>query len=322
MNLLAALKAVAPAVGDGKIVPQHAYVNLVMAQDVLGSVLRGVCGEMSVDAFIDEVPPHFCVRYDALMRAMERESATLAKTADDSGLVVRAGRSRVTLRCLGDNSFPAGMSFIQSGPAYLPGAEFNDKLRDLFKFTAGRDGHIWQMGVHFRRNFAFAFGPFAAMFTADTYPVDFTIPPWAAKFILSQSEPPELKNGTNTFRAEWEGLTLTSTRLIEEAPDAAYSFIENLPLQGGVPVPDNLKETVERVKSYGVKRLTLGNGKITHMDEKLEIKEEIDLDVPRRTWGVDQMLAALEFAETIDLSGERAIWHGNGYHGVFSGMNG
>jgi hypothetical protein len=178
------------------------------------------------------------------------------------------------------------------------------------------------MGVHFCETFAYAFGPFAAVFKDFASPFDLSVPPWAAKFILAQDEAPSLHNGTNTFRATWPEMVMTSTRLIEEAPDSAHSFITNLPRDGGVPVPDNLKETVERIKSYGVKRFRLGNGKIDHVSEQLEIEEEIDLDVPPRTWGADQMLGALEFAETIDLSGERAIWHGNGYHGVFSGLTG
>ena len=321
MNLAAALKAVAPAVGDGKIVPQHAYVD-VEDPDMRGATVRAGNGEMSVEAHVDETTPNFCVRYDALVRALEREGTTLSKTADNNSLIVRAGRSRVTLRCLADGTFPTGMTFTSDGGRYGPGPDFQQTLTDLSKFTAGGDGHIWQMGVHFRSAFVFAFGPFAATFKEQSFPHDLTIPPWAIRFILAQDGPPTLCNGTNTFRAEWDGLTMISTRLIEEAPDGAHTFIENLPREGGVPVPDNLKETVERIKSYGVKRFRLGNGKIDHQSEQLEIEEEIDLDVAPRIWGVEQMLAALEFAETIDLSGERAIWHGGGYHGVFSGLSG
>jgi hypothetical protein len=86
--------------------------------------------------------PDFCVRYDALVRAMEREGVVLAKTTDDQSLIVRAGRSRVTLRCLTDGSFPEGMAFMPDGDAYMPNADFMPILADLSKFTAGGDGHI------------------------------------------------------------------------------------------------------------------------------------------------------------------------------------
>lgn len=319
MNLKEALKAVAPAVGDGKLVPQHAYVWLDNG-DNRGGMVRAVRGEMSVEAYIDEQPPEFCVPYEALVRAMERPDVTLAKTADGNSLVVRAGRSRVTLRCLTDGSFPTGMSFSSTEGYHCPTTGFLETLADLSKFTAGGDGHIWQMGVHFRRDFAFSFGPFSAIYNDTPFPFDLSVPPWAAKFILARDQLPVIRDGLHTFQAAWEGLVMTSTRLIEEAPDSAHTFIETLPREGGVPVPDNLKEVVERIKSYGVKRFTLGNGKITHTDEKIDIEEEIDIDTAPRIWATEQMLAALEFAETIDLSGERAIWHGGGYHGVFTGI--
>lgn len=322
MNLAAALKAVAPAVGDGRIVPMHAYVAL--HGDSRGSYLFANNGELSVEALVTDTESSFCVNHEALTRAMARDDVRLAPHAATNGVVATAGRSRITVKGVDAADFPGGMSFVPSGRGYAPGEPFLQTLRDLSKFTSSGDGHIWQMGTHFRHNFVFAFGPFAAIFREwEGMAFDLSVPPWAAKFMLAQSEPPtSILDGANTFRARWGDMSMTSSRLIEDAPDGVHSFIENLPREGGQPVPANLKETLARIKSYGITRFRLANGKIEHVDDKLEIVEEIDLDVPARVWPVAQALAALEFAETIDLSDAPAKWHGNGYHGAFNGMSG
>ena len=323
MNLREALKAVAPAVGDGKIVPAHAYVRY--DSRVGNDLLRACRGEMSVAASVtsDELTSaSFCVRHDALVKALDREGTRLSAHPLSNGVVISAGRSRVTLKGVPEDTFPEAFRFEGVARTCETDADFVATLDTLSKFTAGGDGHIWQMGVHFCETFAYAFGPFAAIFRDYPSPFDISIPPWAAKFILAQDGPPILSGGTNTFQATWPDMILTSTFLIEEAPDTAHTFVTNLPRQSGVPVPPGLKDVVARLKSYGVKRFRLANGKVEHLSDQLEIEEEVDIDAPARTWPVDPMLDALELADTIDLSGDRAVWHGGDYHGVFSGLSG
>lgn len=317
MNLLQALKAVAPAVGDGKLIPQHAYVlknrNVVFATK----------GDLLVEAHLTDGDfGTFCVPYEALLKALDREGAAISRH-DESGITIQAGRSRIKLHRIDEDTFPGEMSFTREGPSWQPEAGFSTALETLAPFTAGSDAHIWQMGIHFREHFAFAANAFAMAVHDFGSPVDISFPPWAVKFMAAQAErPSSIERGTNSFRAHWPETIMTSRFLIEELDDRYHTFAESIPGEGGVPVPDNLKEVMARLKSYGVKRFRIGAGKITHLDERIEIEEEVDLDVPPRIWGVEQVSAALEYASHINLTGNNGSWHGPGYRGMFAGMSG
>lgn len=319
MNLRDALKAVAPAVGDGKIVAQQAYVK----QE--GTSLYATDGQMTVTAVMDDTA-NFCVRHDALVRALEREIARVSETRNH-GVIVQAGRGRTTLKGVDPDTFPDMMATPavtrRNTIAFQEGDDFRETLKVLSAFSGGPDSHIWQMGVHFREHFAFAANAFSMVFKDRNSAFDYTLPPWTVRFIVAYDVSPiALTVGENTMRLGWEGLVLVSTKLIQDASDDAHSFIENAPRSGGVSVPGTLKEIVARLRSYGIKNFRLEDGKITHNSDTLEIEEEVDIDAPAKSWGVELMAQALEHAETIDLTGRNAVWHGGGYHGIFAGMAG
>lgn len=319
MNIPDALKAVAPAVGDGKLVWQHAFTLFD------GPTLRVCNGKMWAGASLDEVFERpIYARHESLLYGMSREGAELIR--NDDNVVMKAGRSRVKLK-LGDaTTFPPEPTARSAWtvPA-VPG--FKDTLRDLTPFCGSQDNHIWQMGVHFRPDMAFAANPFAlTLRSASWFPSGMTVPPWAAKFILAQDDEPNVIAASDRYLSFLWGhrLSLISTLLIEDAAQNIVDFayrIRDEPTRGD-PVPDNLKEAVERAKSLGATRVRIGDGKIDHMTDELEFEEEVELHCAPMVWGVDTLLPALEHATQINLSASPARWEGNGYKGVFSGMSG
>lgn len=331
MNLAAALKALAPAVGDGKIVPQHAYVSFD------GAILRVTNGSMWASARVDDVTGlSFNVRHAALTTAMEREGARIEGIAGN-GALVRVGRSRVTLRGIDEAVSMPDTSTLQH--TLDNGDEDGESMLPvLSKFMGSGDAHVWQQGVHYMEKFAFAANAYAACWTRyddEPCPFDFSVPSWAARFIETQGRPARVvSDHLNLLTFLWgDDLLLTSTKLNEEPADAIQGWIDNLPVSGGVPVPDNFKEVVQRLKSYGATRFRLADGKVTSIPDvsawgfsgafdKIEIEEEVDIDAPSRVWSVDPVLKALEYAETIDLTGDKGLWHGGFYHGVFQGLSG
>lgn len=318
MNLLEALKAVAPAVGDGKIVSQHAFVNHAR------QMLRATDGYMWAQATTDDMPGwEFCVRHEHLLKAMDREGAT-AYTTNDYGLRVQAGRSRTMVRGADPEEFPTTTTG-EAGWASEVDPSFRNVVSDLSKFTAGSDGHIWQQGIHFYPDFAFAANSHALIKCAHGWNIDhsFTLPPWAVRFILGQSLSPNMIfDYTNIIGFVWDGLSLHSSRLIEEPPDNIVSFATNLSCTYANNVPDNLKETVERVASYGATQFKLGEGKLSHITTEIEFEEEVAVDGATKVWGTKTMLAALALATEIELSESPARWKGGPYTGAFSGLSG
>lgn len=319
MEIKEALKALATAVGDGKLVPQHAYVFFD------GSTLRVCNGKLWAGATIDSIHPAF-VRHASLAAAFERDNALLQPGIEAHSVLVQAGRSRVKLKGISPLTFPTEPV---DPPRWLsPAPEgFKDTLAALSKFCGSQDNHIWQMGVHFMEQIAFAANPFALIVkTGNWFPSPITIPPWAAEFILAQDESPNLIGDTQRhLKFLWSHrLGLTTTMLIEEPAENIVTYAHGIAnnTMGGQPVPDNLREAVTRVAALGATRVRIGSGVIDHLTEELEFDEEVDIDCAPRTWGVKQLLDALEHAETINLQDSPALWEGNGYKGVFSGLSG
>jgi len=198
----------------------------------------------------------------------------------------------------------------------------------LSGFCGSADNHIWQMGVHFMEDLAFAANPFALTVRAGSwFQSPITIPPWAIKFILAQDDAPNMiANCERHLKLLWSHrLGLTTTLLIEEPAENILSFAHQVagePENNMPVVPSNMKEAVQRAKELGATRLTIGNHKIRYVTDDLDFEEDIEPQVhSERVWGVDTLLAALEHAQRMDLSGTHAKWQGNGYKGVFSGMS-
>jgi hypothetical protein len=322
MTLIEALKAVAPAVGDGKIVSLQAYCLK------RGSTLHAGDGFMWANALLpfqtDQSNIDFCVRHESLLKAFDREDA-LIHQAPNYGVRIQAGRSRIVLKGIDPVEFPFPAPTASSWQ-WRPPADFKTVLGDLSKFCAGSDGHIWQQGVHIYPDFAFAANSHALIKCEHGWQIDhaFTIPPWAVRFLLAQDTPPDwMADHEQTMAFHWEGrMSLRSTRLIEEPPDNIVSFATNLSCPNPLPVPDNLKETVERVASYGATQFTLGAGKLTHMTPEIEFEEDVADAGTAKVWGTKTMLAALSLATHIDLTDHPAKWKGGPYIGAFSGLSG
>lgn len=324
MNLRDALKAVAPAVGHGKIVAQHAFV------EYSDGFLRATDGFMFARAKTDDMPGwEFCVRHELLQKALERDDA-MVHTAADYGLRVQAQRSRMMLKGTDPEAFPTAVPRDIVWQDSL-GPAFRNVLADLVKFTASSDGHIWQTGVHFYPDFAMAANPHALTKCEHGFDINhaFSVPPWAAQFILAQETAPNMiEDRDNYLVFHWNELVLFSTRLIEDPADNIVSFATNLSCERATPVPDNLKETVERVVSYGGTQFRLGDGKLDNISagqqriEDIEIEEEVAVESALKIWGTKSMLAALALATEINLSDSPAKWKGGPYTGAFSGISG
>ena len=317
MNLKDALKAVAPAVGDGKLVWQHAYV-------IGGESLRAYDGRMWASASLDASTPLF-VAHGALSAAMARDGAVMLPD-EGAGVIVRVGRSRLKLRGQDPAQFPLEPR-DRALWTIVPPVDFKSTIEKLAPFCGKADNHIWQMGIHFDGTMAFAANPYALTVAQSTaVPSPVSVPPWAAEFILAQDEEPNVfANQGTVLSLLWSHrLALTAKTLIEPPAENIVNYAREL-LQNidsaTAPVPENLRDAVKRVKELGGTRVKIGAGKIEHMTDRLEFEEEIDLDVPAREWGIAPLLAALEHAETIDLRTAPGRWAGNGLKGVFSGMS-
>ncbi len=317
MNLVEALKAVAPAVGDGKIVASHAYVRKT------GALLTATNGKLWALA---EMTPlsggqfDFVARHAPLLKAMDRDNAQLGLV--EGGIKVQCGRSRITLKTIDPEGFPYPPTG-QAEWAEHPFTGFLSMLKNLSKFCANNDGHIWQQGVHFTSDHAFSANSHALACYDHGWGLQapFTLPPWAVDFILAHDTAPgTIEDRGNTFRLHWPGLTVVSTKLIEEPPDNIVNYATNLATGDLQEIPPNLKEVVERAASYDVTNVTLDAGVLTHRTEEMEIEEDVGMDTPRRTWGTKTLLAALELATHMDLSDHPARWKGGLYTGAFSGL--
>lgn len=318
MEIKDALKSIGPAVGDGKLVWQHAYVFFD------GESLRACNGFLWAAASITPIPSAF-VRYDALANAMDRDGAEVLPR-EDHGLIARAGRSRLQLKGSDPATFPPEPT-TPNRWAVSPRVGFVDTLRVLSAFCGKPDNHIWQMGVHFMEDFAFAANPYAlTVRPGRQFQSPISFPPWATKFILAQPDSPNVVADCDRHMTLLWGhrLSLTSTLLIEEPAENIVSYAARIvdDPTSGVLVPENLKAAVQRVKELGATRVRIGNGKIDHMTEALEFEEDVGIDTAPRVWGIDPLLAALEHATEINLADSPAKWEGGGYKGVFSGMSG
>lgn len=324
MEVLEALKALAPAVGDGKLVPQHAYVYFD------GPSLRACNGFLWAGATVDARYPIY-VRHASLLAAMDRDGAEML-TGEGTGVWVRAGRSRLKLKGTDLAAFPLEPEGHMARWTVNAPPDFRETLEVMAGFTGKPDNHIWQMGVHFMEDMVFAASPFALVVRAGYwFPNPITFPPWATKFILSQESAPNMvADADRHLKVLWGGrLHLTSALLIEQPSEASVSMAARMattPFEGQ-PVPDNLKTAVERVKALGATRVKIGAGKIEHTSDELEFEEEVDIQGPVRTWGVDTLLDALAHAEHINLSGGNdghgpGQWQGGAYRGIFAGMSG
>jgi hypothetical protein len=318
MNMLEALKVVAPAVGDGRLVRAHSYVCF------WPPLLHATDGSQWAAAAVDDMPSDsrgFCVRHDMLLKAMDRDGATL--TIDGQNVRVQAGRSRTTLKGIPVADWPM-LGPVSTQVVFTPPDGFKDLLRDLNDFCGGGDAHTWQQGVHFRNDMAFAANPFGAIcFNHHWQTFHFAVPPWATRFILGQDESPAtIQECGNVLKFTWPEFSLVTTKLNEEPSEAIENFVRTMEVPDEAhDVPANLKEAVERVKAYGEKQFSLGNGVLERVTDTVEIVDDVDITSAPKIWGVDTMLAALKHAEGIDLTGTNAVWFGRGYTGMFSGIS-
>ena len=327
MNLTDALNRISHAVGDGKLVWQQAYVY----HD--DRSLNATDGKQWARIATDHMVP-FCVRYDALKMALKRDGATVA-AAPGYGLKVTAGRSRTTIQGLDPETWPQMQRDASVRPTTFvePPDEFKSVLADLAPFMGRQDNHVWQSGVHLTPDYAFVSNPFAMVRRQWEWQhgLTGTIPAWAVEFVTAQAElftNMTFNNSVVVFA--WPDILLSASLLVEEPPEAAQMMAGGLPTEGGVPVPDNLSDAVNRLASLGAKTFILGDGKIVYNSEpdnngrvEIEFEEDIDLDGPAQRWGLAPFQAALRHATSLDFSQPaRCVWHGEGYDGVFAGMGG
>jgi len=316
MNLIDALSAVAPVVGDGKLIPQHAYVL------VKDSTLHATDGRQWVEVSVEGVGDNslFCVRYEPLRKALEREH-TRIESDGDNGLIVRYGRGRARLRGVDPATFPMVNKPDITGIVATPD-DFQKRVKDLMSFAADGDGHVWQQAVHVYGNMIFAANSYALAKTDMDRMLDVRvgIPIWACNFIANmEGEPPILRERGNMISFSWPQVELFTTLLVQNAPDNIIDFAINIAVPTD-PVPDGLKEAVKRIAGYGGTTCKIGNGEITFGTDAIELVDGLDVvRGPIKTWGVETLAAALEHASLLDLSNTNATWAGGGYVGIFSG---
>jgi hypothetical protein len=322
MNLKEALEAIAPVVGDGKLIPQHAYL---LAKD---DVLHATDGRQWVEVTLPPMPPpvlNFCVRYEPLRKALERTYLSVV-TDNDNGLIVRYGRGRARLRGIDPASFPMlekpPITSYMTLPSY-----FQRRVKDLMTFCADGDGHVWQQAVHINDNFMFAANSFALALCQTDWGLDFHpemqigIPTWACKFIANMKESPvEFRQRGQMISFKWPDVELFTTLLTQEPPTNIINFASNI-TEPTTPVPDGLKEAVKRIDGYGGRTCKIGNGEITYGTDAVELVDALEINGSPKTWGIDTLNAALEHATALDLSGSNATWAGEGYVGVFGGRS-
>lgn len=322
MDLKEALKALTPAVGDGKVIPEHAYVLL---KDGLLQVTDGnqwASGRITGSGLRD-----FCVRFDGLERAMTRDGARISFPARSNNLVVNyQPRGHVTLRGLADRStYPTSPRPRGEGDIYQLQMSFKKWCGDLLAFTGSNDGQVWTQGIHIGPDFLMAGTGAGIVRTRESISADrfVALPSWAARFITAQDEPPNaLTDFGNLAMVQWEdGLTLHTRLLAGDAGEGAVELASNCRIPT-VPVPEGLKDAVARLKEHGATTFRAGEGKVVHHSEAVDVEEEIDITGPMKLWNVDTMQKALAHAEFLDLSEEHAYWASEHYVGIVAGMRG
>jgi hypothetical protein len=320
MELVKALEAVAPAVGDGKIISAHAYVL------VRGGVLYATDGRQFASAPLDpgSVPGDFCVRYDALQRALSRDSARI--TVDDPGTVtVRySPRGRLKLNQIPFDHFPAPPPETLVLRYPLP-PFFRNLVADLSNFIGAPDAQIWTQGVHLGPDFCFAVNlqSGARRDWEANLPRMYALPPWAAKFIVAQDVGPAfLYESSQMLGLSWaSGLALRTSYLSQDAPESAVTLMSNIGYAQDA-VPEGLRESIERLKEHGATVGRIGAGLVAFRSSEVEIEEEVAVGGHAKQWNLGHLLTALKFAQRIDLQDTHAVWSGEHYRGTFAGMVG
>lgn len=321
MNLNEALKLIAAAAGDGKIIASTAFVQY--ANGRLHVTDGRQWASAPVDAFTAASTPDFCVRFDALMRATEREGAAIT-VADDGNVVVRyRPRGSIKLRPLADAEWP-GIEPVGEHTAYeVPGLK--EIAQGLLKFVGSPDGRVWTQAIHLTPDFAFAANNRCGARTAIPYnlPHNITVPIWTSQFLTAQTESPSLMWEEERFLGfKWaNGLVVRTSYLTEDAPESVMTLMSNL-TEPAAEVPEGLADAVRRLKEHGAINFRLGEGRAYHHTQQVEVDEEVDVAGAVKLWNADTMLAALDLATHLDLSGSHGLWSGNGYRGIFTGMHG
>lgn len=323
MTLQEALKSLAPAVGDGKLLPASLYVSL--KSGVLHVSDNQQFARVALDV-LTTPNADFCVRYDALVKAVNRDGALLTVESDTGNVFVKyKPRGSVKLRPLIEDIVP--VPEVQEGRQLVPlGPDFVDMLKVLMKFVGPPDGQVWTQGIHIGPDFCFAASSRSACLKTweTTMPNAIALPIWAAQFILAQSTPPVSLNDCDTLlEFKWaNGLVLHTKLLSQGAPENVYGFVQAMPDAEGT-VPDGFKLAVERIKEHGATTFRVGEGKVFNITETVEVEEEVDMQGPIRLWSCDTMLTALEYATKLDLSGAHGVWSSpEGYKGYIGGMSG
>lgn len=320
MDLKTALKAVAPAVGDGKIIPEHAYA---LFKD---GVLQVTDGNQWASARVEGSGlREFCVRFDGLSRAMERDAPRMTFERQDVKVTYQP-RGWAKLKGLADRSvYPVAPIPRDAGTEYRLPMAFKRWCADLVPFTGDKDGQVWTQGVHIGPDFMLAGTGIALIRTRESINVAnfIPLPAWAARFIAAQDEPPMLLHDfRNLAKLVWEdGLTLTTRLLDGELSEPVVELAHNCRIPT-VPVPEGLKDAVARLKEHGATTLKAGQGKVTHHSDAVDVEEEVTVAGPIKTWSVGTLQAALEHATHLDLSEEHAFWASEQYVGIVAGMRG
>lgn len=317
-----ALERLAKAVGSGSTIPAHAYVAHV------DGTLYVTDGRQFASTPSDSITAgNFCVKHDALLRALSRDNATLSVDAAGDVVVRYAGeRGRFTLKTLPIDSVVRMPMEADNWITLENGTSFVETIRFLRKFCGSPDGQAWATGIHFGPDFAFAasnqyFARKDVSFFGDEV---LTLPPWAADFILSLTVPPTRVaiEGTAVF-VDWGSVSLLSTLLAQDAPESAWSIASNVPLLTEAhAIPLGLQETMERAREEGLTTVHIGNGKAHATLDYGEFEESVAITSDAKLWNTAYMLAALEHATMIDLSGPHAFWNGPGCRGMIAGMMG
>lgn len=322
MDLKTALKAMAPAAGDGKTIPEHAYVLLK------NGILQVTDGKQWASARLEGSGLRdFCVRFDGLEQAMTRTGARVSFPRGSNNVVVNyQPRGHVTLRGLADRStYPEVPNGSGRTSQYDLVMNFQKWCHDLIPFTGSNDGMVWTQGLHIGPDFMLAGTGAGIVRTRETINADsfIALPVWAARFIAAQDDPPiKLTDYSNLAKLEWEdGLTLHTRLLAEDVGEAVVELASNYRIPN-TPVPEGLKDAVSRLKEHGATTFKAGDGKVSHHSEAVDVEEEVDIAGPIKTWPVDRMQAALKHAEFLDLSEEHAYWASAQYVGIVAGMRG
>lgn len=321
MNLAQALKLLSPAVGDGKVISAHAFV--LYRNGLLHATNGKQWASVPLDPFEAAGTPNFCVRYDALAKAVAREGATV--TLDGENVIVKyRPRGKIVLRPLAADDWPMAEEIESTGRYDTRDWGLKSVLATLVKFAGGGDMPIWSQAVHLTPDFAMGVSQRggAKYPVAWNLPHNFTLPLWTVQFILAQAEEPEAMWEEEKYMGfRWaNGLVLCTRYLSEDAPEPVMTIMSNLPHNIGEAVPEGLREAVKRLKEHGAVNFRMGGGRAWHHTESVEVDEEVDVPGRERLWNTDVLINALSIAEWLDLSGDHGKWVGNGYIGIFTGM--